>query len=132
MLRAGCGAVLALRIFALAMALPETRDDAVAAFSPGLRGRHGVLLIAAMGEQLSGEERAIFQRLTGREREPPERVEELWVVIGRRGGKTRAAAVLASYAAGLCDHSGSLAVGERGLVLFIAQNQRQAAVAFGY
>ena len=34
------------------------------------------LLIAAMGEELSDDERAIFRKLTGREREPLRPVEE--------------------------------------------------------
>lgn len=90
------------------------------------------VLIAAMGEPLTGEERVAFQELTGRAAEPGQRVEELWVVAGRRGGKTRAAATLAVYIAGLCDHRGNLAIGERGIVLLIAQNTRQAGVAFDY
>src|SRR6516165_7192573 len=90
------------------------------------------VLLAAMGETLTGEEREAFQRLTGRSRESLQRVEEFWGVIGRRGGKTRAAACLAVYISALCDHSGTLAAGERGLVLCLAQNQRTAAVAFGY
>jgi hypothetical protein len=49
-----------------------------------------VLLIAAMGEVLTDKERAIFAKLTGREREPSQRVDELWCIIGRRGGKSRA------------------------------------------
>ena len=53
-----------------------------------------ILLIAAMGEPLTDEERTIFAKLTGREREPGERVDELWCVIGRRGGKSRAVAAL--------------------------------------
>jgi hypothetical protein len=91
-----------------------------------------VLLIAAMGEQLSDQERDLFQRLTGRPGEPRERVEEFWCVAGRRGGKTRSAAVLSAYIAALCDHSDHLVAGERGLVLFLAQNVQQAHVAFGY
>jgi hypothetical protein len=42
------------------------------------------------------------------------------------------AGILAVYLAALCDHRDSLAIGERGLVLFLAQNQKQASVAFGY
>lgn len=91
-----------------------------------------VILIAAMGEPLHNDEREIFQRLTGRDTEPLERVEELWAVVGRRGGKTRAAAVLATYLGAFCDYSDVLTIGERGLVLCIAQNQRQATVAFSY
>ena len=40
-----------------------------------------VLLIAAMGEALTEDERVIFTRLTGREREPLSRVEEFWGII---------------------------------------------------
>jgi hypothetical protein len=53
-------------------------------------------------------------------------VNELAVVAGRRGGKTRAMAVLASYLATLCDHSDALARGETGVLLCIAQDQRIA------
>ena len=55
-----------------------------------------VLLVAAMGESLTEDERAIFTRLTGREREPLQRVEEFAAVVGRRGGKSRAMATLAA------------------------------------
>src|SRR6516164_5642019 len=73
-----------------------------------------VLLIAAMGESLTPDERAIFQQLTGREHEPDRMIEEFIGVIGRRGGKSRAISVLASYIAGLCKHP-SLVPGERGV-----------------
>ena len=49
-----------------------------------------VLLIAGMGEALTDEERPIFTQLTGRAREPLQRVNEFAGVIGRRGGKTTA------------------------------------------
>ena len=45
------------------------------------------LMIAAMGERLTDDERTTFTKLTGREREPLQRVEELEAVVGRRGGK---------------------------------------------
>ena len=72
-----------------------------------------ILLIAAMGEPLTDDERETFKALTGREREPLERVDELWAIIGRRGGKTRAIAVLGAYIAALVDFSDVLAPGER-------------------
>jgi hypothetical protein len=56
-----------------------------------------VLLIAAMGEALTQAERVVFEMLTGRPTEPGERVDELWAVIGRRGGKTRSVAILAAF-----------------------------------
>jgi hypothetical protein len=38
-----------------------------------------------MGEPLTAAEREVFRKLTGRENEPLRRVEELWVVPGKRG-----------------------------------------------
>jgi hypothetical protein len=59
--------------------------------------RWRTLLVSLMGEALTDDERVIFKDLTGREREPLERVEEFWGVIGRRGGKSRAAAALVVF-----------------------------------
>jgi hypothetical protein len=50
-----------------------------------------------MGETLTATEREAFRQLTGREREPGARVEELVAIVGRRGGKSRAIATLATY-----------------------------------
>ena len=91
-----------------------------------------VMLIASNGERLLAEERKIFQRFTGRKREPGQRVEEMLLVIGRRGGKDRAAAVLATYLATLVDWSGVLAKGERGLVLCIGADTKQATIQRNY
>jgi hypothetical protein len=65
-----------------------------------------------MGEELSEDEREIFTKLTGREREPLQRVDEFAAVIGRRGGKSKAIATAATYIAGLCDHRS----GTRGII----------------
>ena len=91
-----------------------------------------ILLIATAGEELNPTEREIFQRFTGRSREPRERIEEGLFLIGRRGGKDRAAAVLATYVAALIDWSSVLSKGERGLVLCIGADQRQAKVQRDY
>jgi hypothetical protein len=89
------------------------------------------LLFAAMGEQLTEDEREKFKELTKRDREPGQRVEEFVGVIGRRGGKSRAVSVLAAYVAGLCDHP-ALVPGERGVVLCIAPDQTQADITLNY
>ena len=87
-----------------------------------------ILLIAAMGEALTDEERGIFAKLTGREREPGERVEELWCVVGRRGGKSRANAARLVYLATMVDYRAQLVSGERGVVSCRARVQEQAQV----
>ena len=71
-----------------------------------------VLLVAIMGEPLTDEERVIFKALTGRDREPGERAEEFWAVIGRRGGKSRAIAVLIVFIAVFVDHRSRIVPGE--------------------
>jgi hypothetical protein len=88
------------------------------------------ILIAAMGEALTDEERVTFTKLTGRAREPLECVEEAAFVVGRRGGKSKANATLAVYIAGLCKHK--LVRGERGVLLCIAPDQRQATIILDY
>src|SRR5215467_13482514 len=89
-----------------------------------------VMLIAAMGEALNEDERTIFTKLTGREHEPLQIIEELVCVVGRRGGKSRAMSVLAAYIAGLCKHD--LVKGETGVLLCIAPDQRQASIVLEY
>ena len=83
------------------------------------------LLLACMGERLTADELSIFQRVTGdRTHAPPSRIEEAAFIIGRRGGKDRAASVLACYLAALVDWSSVLVRGERGLVLCMGPDQR--------
>ncbi len=89
------------------------------------------LLIAAMGESLTDDERKLFTQLTGREHEPGQQVEEFVGVIGRRGGKSRAISVLATYIAGLCQHP-TLVRGETGILLCIAPDQKQADIVLDY
>jgi hypothetical protein len=89
------------------------------------------LLIAAMGEELNDDERALFTQLTQRDHEPCQRVEEFVGVIGRRGGKSRAISVLATYIAALCAHP-ALVPGERGIVLIIAPDKKQAKIVLDY
>jgi hypothetical protein len=91
-----------------------------------------VLLIAIMGEPLKVEELATFALLTGRTASPAEPVEAFWAVIGRRGGKTRAIAVLASYLAGCVDHRDILGPGERGILPVMAASVLQASQAFNF
>jgi hypothetical protein len=90
-----------------------------------------ILQIALMGEALTDDERSFFKDLTGRVREPGARVEEFVGVIGRRGGKSRAISVLATYLAGCC-HYPTLVPGERGALLRIAADQRQAGIVLDY
>jgi hypothetical protein len=59
-------------------------------------------------------------------------VAELWCSVGRRGGKSRAAAVIGSFIATCIDHSKRLSPGEVGHVLVLAPSRAQAGVVHGY
>lgn len=89
------------------------------------------LLLACLGEELTDDEHELFRKLTGGRAEPGQLIEEFVGVIGRRGGKSYAIAVLAAYIAGLCRHP-ALVRGERGIVLVIAPDQRQAQICLDY
>jgi hypothetical protein len=88
--------------------------------------------LAALGEELRPDERSIYQKLTGREREPLEQVSDLVSIGGRRSGKTRGAGIIGAYIAGCCDHRDRLSAGETGTLLIMAPTQQQANVAFNY
>jgi hypothetical protein len=90
------------------------------------------LLIAAVGEELNDEEREVFTRLTGREREPNEMIEVMLTVAGRRSGKTKAMATLAVYLSTLVDWSDDLSLGEHGAALFLAPTEKMAERAHRY
>jgi hypothetical protein len=89
------------------------------------------LLLASQGEALTDDERVLFKQLTQREHEPNQPVEEFVGVIGRRGGKSRAISVVATYIAALRQHP-ALAPGETGIVLIIAPDTRQATICLDY
>jgi hypothetical protein len=85
-----------------------------------------------MGEELKPDELTVFQKFTGRTAPPSKRVDEFWCAIGRRGGKSRAMSALAVYLAGLCDYKDKLVRGEKGVVLLLAPDMRQAKVSLDY
>jgi hypothetical protein len=89
-----------------------------------------VILTAAMGEPLTDDELEIFKRFTGRGCSPKHRCDELWCAVGRRGGKSRAMASLAVYLAALNEHE--LTRGEKGVVLAVAPDKRQARILVDY
>jgi hypothetical protein len=91
------------------------------------------LLIAFVGEPLtSDDEREAYRRLTLRDDTPSAMGEALVAVVGRRGGKSKAAAVLMVWLACCCDWTDSLSIGEEGVALIVAPTERQAAVTAGY
>jgi hypothetical protein len=90
------------------------------------------LLIATMGEPLTADEMRIFSGITGRTEAPVSAVEELWIVAGRRSGKTRAIGTIAAYLAACCDYRDVLGPGERGVLPIMAANTLQAGQCYNF
>ena len=78
-----------------------------------------------------GDRRFIRRRLGGCA-VPRAQAQEAWLVIGRRGGKSRFAALVAVFLACFRDYQAVLAAGERGILMVIASDRRQARVVHGY
>jgi phage terminase large subunit-like protein len=88
------------------------------------------VLKAAFALQLDAEEMEIFTAIAGGRALPRARVRELWVLAGRRGGKSRMAGLIAVYIAVFVKHK--LAPGEIGAVLVLAAATDQAKTIFNY
>lgn len=88
------------------------------------------VLRAAYGLPLSRRERKVFKQVAGDRAPPRSRVDELWCVVGRRGGKSRTAASIGVHAACFVPHN--LVPGEIGEVAIIAASREQASVIFNY
>jgi hypothetical protein len=115
-----------------------TIDDAIndrALLGAALGGRASwttwrVVLKSAFGIALDEDEARTFAAVAGNRHPPAQRVRELWAIIGRRGGKSRIAALIAVYLAAFVKHE--LAHGEVGMVLCLAPSQQQARIVMHY
>lgn len=89
-------------------------------------------LAALFGLPMTDEQFAIYQKHTGRQERPTEPSDEAWLIIGRRGGKSFVAALIAVFLACFFDYQQYLSPGERGTVMVIAADKRQARVIMRY
>lgn len=90
------------------------------------------LLSGFYGLELDATDLHTFCTLTGRRSTPLGAFAELWLAIGRRGGKSHAAAFLAVYLAAFHDYSAKLAPGEVATVMVIAADRKQARAVMRY
>ncbi|QTP55425.1 hypothetical protein HNO51_12480 [Billgrantia sulfidoxydans] len=89
------------------------------------------LLAGFYGLPLQDDELDAWQQITRRSA-PTSAAEELWLVVGRRGGKSQAAALLAVFEACFRDYRDKLSPGERATVMVLAADRKQARSAFRY
>ena len=91
-----------------------------------------VVLKAIFALEMTEEERTTFTQLSGRETSPVQQVQECWLVCGRRGGKSFIVALIAVFLACFKDYRPHLGPGERGVLMIIATDRKQARVIMRY
>ena len=89
-------------------------------------------LRTAFGLELKKEHRIIYEQCTKRSEAPTQQFDEIWLVIGRRGGKSRVLALIAVFMACFFDWTPYLAPGERATIVIIATDRRQARIVLRY
>lgn len=90
------------------------------------------LLSGFYGLPLDDAERELFERITALPEPAQTALVELWLAIGRRGGKSQIAALLAVYEAAFHDYTDRLSPGELATVMVLACDRRQARVVMRY
>jgi terminase large subunit-like protein len=75
---------------------------------------------------------AVYVQCTGRPTAPTEPANEAFLVIGRRGGKSFALALLGVYLACFRQYRQHLAPGERATIMVIATDRRQSRIILRY
>jgi hypothetical protein len=106
-------------------------------FAPWFRDRSTwpawfTFLRALFGLSLADHELPLFRECTGRTEPPTAPASEGWLVCGRRAGKSFVLALCAVYLAAFHSYRQYLAPGERGVVLVVASDRKQARVIFRY
>ena len=89
------------------------------------------VFLRALFSKLSAQKLETYRKHTGRESAAAS-VKEAWVIVGRRGGKSRIAGLCAVFLALFKDYSGVLAPGEVGTVMVLAADRQQARTVFRY
>jgi hypothetical protein len=100
--------------------------------SPASWAAWRVFLSELFGLPSSCSDRRLAERHTGRTAAPSSSFSEAWLICGRRAGKSFILALIAVYLACFRDYSRFLAPGERGTIVIIAVDRRQARTIFRY
>jgi phage terminase large subunit-like protein len=107
-----------------------------AVFGPCFRGASWgawkTFLAALFGLPMADDQLALYQAHTGRSVAPTAPFTEAELVIGRRGGKSRILALIATYLAMFRSYERYLAPGEVVTIAVIAADRKQARSIFRY
>jgi hypothetical protein len=106
-------------------------------FAPWFRKRESwdawfAFLAVLFNLPMTPDQWATYQKHTGRTELPTDFAAETWLACGRRAGKSFVLALIAVYLATFRDYREHLQPGERGTVIVIAADKKQARTIFRY
>lgn len=101
-------------------------------FKKGSWDNWRVFLAALFALPLTPQQLTTFTQCTGRELPPGAAINEVWLCIGRRGGKSFILALIAVFLGCFREYRQYLAPGERGTIVIIAADRKQARTIFRY
>jgi len=91
-----------------------------------------VFLKAVFALPMNDQEFETYRKYTGREKTPARALQEIFAIVGRRGGKSFLASIVACYFALFKDWRPYLAPGETAWIMVIATDRAQARNILGY
>lgn len=91
-----------------------------------------VCLKAIFALEMDDEEKRIYSEFTGNSEVPEKLLKEVYLIIGRRGGKSFISALIAVYLALFKDWTMCLKAGEQGWIFVVASDRHQARVVHNY
>jgi phage terminase large subunit-like protein len=91
-----------------------------------------VWLKALFALPMTEPELETYRQCTKRQRPPAKEPTESATIVGRRGGKSKMAALVGAFIAAFVDFTAYLSTGERPMVLILARDKEQARVVYGY
>jgi hypothetical protein len=89
-------------------------------------------LSALFALPLTDDQLATYKECTGRDSSPLAPINEAWLICGRRAGKSFILALIAVFLATFRSYGQHLAPGERGTIMIMAADRRQARTIFRY
>jgi hypothetical protein len=89
-------------------------------------------LCALFALPMDADQLAIYRKCTGRNEPPNDIARFAYLICGRRAGKSFILALIATFLACFFDYSPYLARGERGTVMIVASDRRQARTILRY
>ena len=91
-----------------------------------------ILLKGIFCLEMDRRERRVFKKFTGGRKAPTKEAKEVYLIVGRRGGKSFMVSLIAVYLSVFYSYQQYLTVGEKAVVMILARDRVQARIILRY